>query len=76
LSSLKLWMKSMKVCTRNPYFESTKLINLSRVRIRRRIIVTKGRIMVQKHRAMRRIGSSLTLPKGTRKRNFRITMML
>jgi hypothetical protein len=69
-------MKSMKVCTRNPYFKSTRPINLSRIRIRRRIMVTKGRIMVQKHRAMRRIGSSLTLPKVTRKRNFRIAIIL
>jgi hypothetical protein len=73
LSSLELQMKSMKVCTRNPYFESTKLINLDKIRRRRGITMIKRAFATPKQGA--KIKNKPTLPRVLRNRSFRITEM-
>jgi hypothetical protein len=69
-------MKNMRVCTRSPYSGSTRLINLSRIRIRRRIMVTNGRTAVLKQGAKTKIENKLALLGATRKGNCRTTEML
>jgi hypothetical protein len=67
-------MKSMRVCTRSPYSESTRPTNLAKIRRRRRIMVIKRRIVIPKQGE--RIENRLVLPRVTRKGNFKITKML
>jgi hypothetical protein len=66
-------MKSMKVCTRNPYFQSTKLINLDKIRRRRGITIIRRRFMTPKQGA--KIKNEPTLPRVLRNGSFRITEM-
>jgi hypothetical protein len=66
-------MKSMKVCTRNPYFESTKPINLDKIRRRRGITMIKRGLTTPKQGA--KIKNEPALPRVLRNKSFRITEM-
>jgi hypothetical protein len=66
----------MRVCTRRPYSGSTRPINLSRIRRRNRIMVTKGRTAAPRQGAKKTIENILVLPGAIRKGNFRTTKML
>jgi hypothetical protein len=67
-------MRSTRACTRSPYSGSTRTINLSKIRRRRRSMAIKGRAAAPKQGA--RIESALALPRVTRRGNFRTTEML